>query len=99
MNSPAPKQNMSGGGGVYGLGSGDGKSVSLRNQNSASLSSAKNNKNGPYGDQMHATGSQRVRDKLLMNSGGLAMGQNQQHGVGTLVLPKSNGSLQLQKSP
>lgn len=69
MNSPL-KQN--GSSAVYGFG--EAKSVGLRNQNSASLSTGKPT-SGIYSEP-HATGSQRVREKLLINSGGLAMGQS-----------------------
>ena len=80
------------------------KHNAVRNQNSATLSSGKNNGgnlgpnngasinvNGQYGGigQQHATGSQRVRDKLLINSGGLAL--NQPPGQASRMLPVNGG--------
>ena len=78
----------------------------LRNQNSANLSSLKQNghisQNGSQNQiqspnlYSNQSGNQRVRDKLLINSGGLTLGQNNAGQTNALLMQK-NG--QNAKSP
>ena len=87
--------------GLYGLS--DSKAASVRNQNSATHSSTKVSGAVVLNGQQqypHPTGSQRVRDKLLINSGGLALGQGGgQATAAAAAAARMHGVNSAQKSP
>ena len=99
LNSANPNFQKNGQG-AYGLGE-QSKQAGPRNQTSATLNSGSKHNSGSingtaYGGQ--ATGGQRVRDKLLINSGGLALNQGHAVGQGARMIPV-NGANSATKSP